>query len=208
ENAVTFAAQQYDDLFSDPIHVNINVSSVPGTSILGQSSTFINQISYANLRTAVINDAKSPDDKTVTGPGGDLPATDPLSTTTAANYWLATAQSKALGITPDNSVTDGTVTFGAGFAYTFDPNNRAVSGDIDFIGVAEHELSQVMGRFGISGGTVGITPNSYTLLDLYSYNSANSRHAVGLGGNFSIDNGNTLLKAFNGVSGGDTRDWA
>ena len=204
EAAVNFAAQQYDNLFSDPIHVNINVSSVSGTSILGQSNTFINQVTYANLRNAVINDKTSADDNTVTGAGGDLPAADPVG----GNYWVTTAQSKALGITADSLSNDGTMTFGAGFTYTFDPNNRAVPGAIDFIGVVEHEMSEVMGRIGISGGTIGNVTNSYTLLDLYDYSGSGVRHAAGLGGSFSIDNGNTLLKAFNAVAGGDTRDWA
>ncbi|HXK01449.1 MAG TPA: NF038122 family metalloprotease, partial [Verrucomicrobiae bacterium] len=204
ENAVTYAAQQYENLFSDPIHVNINVSSAPGTSILGQSSTFLNSVSYATLRNAVINDAKSSDDATIAGAGGDLPAANPISD---ATYWVSTAQSKALGITPDNGATDGTVTFGAGFSYTFDPNSRAVAGEFDFIGVAEHELSEVMGRLGISGGTIGSTANSYSLIDLYDYSGSGTRNATGFGGSFSVDNGNTLLKAFNTVSGGDTRDW-
>jgi hypothetical protein len=33
------------------------------------------------------------------------------------------------------------VTIGAGYSFTFDPNNRAVPGKYDFIGIAEHEIS-------------------------------------------------------------------
>ena len=68
-----------------------------------------------------------------------------------------------------------------------------------------------MGRLGLSGGTVGTTANSFSLIDNFSYTGPG---AVGLrggpGNNFSIDNGTTLLKLFNDptTNGLDSRDWA
>jgi ribosomal protein L18 len=52
------------------------------------------------------------------------------------------AEAKALGLRiANNPSTDGTVTIGAGYSFRFDPNNRAVPGKYDFIGIAEHEIS-------------------------------------------------------------------
>ena len=65
-----------------------------------------------------------------------------------------------------------------------------------------------MGRIGISGGGIGGV-TSYTLLDDLSFKGVGTRGLGGGTGNFfSIDFGTTLLKEFNGVASGDTRDWA
>jgi hypothetical protein len=204
--AVQYAAAQYQNLFADPIHVNINVDAVRGTSVLGESNTFLQSTSYANLRNAATNDSKSADDNTSVGAGGSVVAGDPVGGD--HTWWMSTAQAKALGVMPDDLSTDGTVTFGTGFTYAFNPGNRAVSGAIDFIGVVEHEISEVMGRIGISGGAIGNSTNSYTLLDDFAYTGAGTKGLTFLANDFfSIDAGTTLLKQFNQVGGGDSRDW-
>jgi hypothetical protein len=205
--AVNFAAQQFDNLYSDPIHVNITVDAVLGTGTLGMSSTPIGSLPYSSLRAAAIADAKSTDDKTSVGPGGSIVATDP--TGGAGTWWVTQAQAKALNLIPDSGANDGTITFGTGFTYTFNPNNRAVSGAIDFIGVVEHEMSEVMGRIGISGATIpGTSGPSYTLLDDLAYTGSGTKGLGFVANDFlSFDNGTTLLKQFNQVAGGDSRDW-
>ena len=68
-----------------------------------------------------------------------------------------------------------------------------------------------MGRLGLSGGSVGSTTNSYSLIDNFSYTAAGTKGLVGgPGNNFSIDNGTTLLKLWNDptANGLDSRDWA
>lgn len=68
-----------------------------------------------------------------------------------------------------------------------------------------------MGRLGLSGGTVGSTTNSYSLIDDFSYTGAGTRGlGKGAGNNFSVDNGTTLLKLWNNASANnlDSRDWA
>ena len=88
-------------------------------------------------------------------------------------------------------------TFGVGNPFTF--SGAIAAGTYDFQGIAAHEISEVMGRLGISGGTIGTTANSFSLIDNFSYTGAGVK---GLGGgpgnNFSIDNGITLLKLCNG----------
>src|SRR5262249_29247827 len=86
---------------------------------------------------------------------------------------------------------------------SFDPNNRAISG-YDFIGIAEHEISEVMGRMALVGSS-----NAYSALDLFRYAGSSTRQLVaGQPAYFSIDGGRTNLNNFNTVSGADWGDWA
>lgn len=213
KNAFAYAASQIDSQFSDNVHVNIRVDGAAGTSILGQSSTLLlsagaGSAGYTAIRNAAVADATTADDQTSVGTGGSAPAADPAGGN--GKWWIARSEGKALNLVADDTTagSDGTVTFGAGFTYTYDPNNRAVGGAIDIIGVMMHEISEVMGRIGLSGSSFG-GATSYMFFDAFSYQGAGTRGLGGGAGNwFSIDNGATLLKAFNGVGGGDTRDWA
>jgi hypothetical protein len=187
--------------------VNITVDAVAGTGVFGQSNTFLDSLSYSTLRTLMLADAKTADDATATGAGGSITAADPVSGT--HTWWVTTAQAKAIGLTADNLSNDGTTTFGAGFNFTF--AGPVAAGTYDFQGVAAHEISEVMGRLGISGGTIGNNPNSYSLIDLFSYTGAGARGLnPGPNENFSINNGTTLLKLYNNAlaNGLDTKDWA
>ncbi len=82
---------------------------------------------------------------------------------------MTTAQGKALGtVAAHDPASDGTFTFGEGFTYTFDPLNRAVVGAFDFIGLAEHEISEIMGRIPGLGSLVLGTP-TFLPHDLFRY---------------------------------------
>jgi len=211
KSAFTLAASNFTDWFNDPIHVNIDVAVAPGTGTLGGSSTFVFSSGFTTVRNALVTDAKSGDDFLITGAGGSVAAilTDPL--TAAHTYWVTKAQAKALNLIADDLTSDGTVTLGAGWNYDYNPADGITAGQFDIVSVFMHEISEVMGRIGLSGSSVGANTNSYTLLDLMSYKSAGTRGMLNDGGNFlSFDNGNTLLKAFNNTAalGGDSRDWA
>jgi hypothetical protein len=117
---------------------------------------------------------------------------------------LARPQAKALGYIPDDTSDDGGTTFGVRNSFTF--SGPIAPGTFDFQGVAAHEIAEVMGRVGLSGGN-----NSFSLIDNFSYTGAGIKSLGGGSGNFfSIDNGVTLLKAFNDTNANhlDTRDWA
>jgi hypothetical protein len=122
------------------------------------------------------------------------------------------AQAKALGLRPDDMQNDGTFNFGGGHPWTYDPNNRNVPGKFDFIGVAMHEYSEIMGRNSIMGDPKFDpgTPN-YAAFDLFHYTGAGARGLNnGAGRFFSFNNGTSLLIAFNNgaANGGDLQDWA
>jgi hypothetical protein len=131
-----------------------------------------------------------------------MTATDPTS---GLGTWaLARSQAKALGLIPDDMSDDGGTTFGAQNAFTF--SGQIATGTSDFQGVAAHEIAEVLGRVGLSGGN-----DTFSLIDNFAYTGAGTRALRGGTANFfSIDNGTTLLKQFNdtSVNHKDTRDWA
>ena len=206
--AITDVVNYYKSVFHDPITININVGwgEVAGQSLasgaLGASETNLGVFSYSQVKAALAADAKSADDGTAVA---SLPASDPTS---GGSFVLATAEAKALGLGAGATV-DGYVGFSSSVNYTFDPNNRAVSGAYDFIGVAEHEISEVMGRIALLGTPLGGLSHTYSALDLFRYSSPGVRQlTAGKTAYFSLDGGNTDLNNFNTLSGEDTGDWA
>ena len=207
ENAFVYAASQFTALYNDPIQINIRLSAVAGTGTLGQSSTsLLGVLTYAQTRTTLINDATTANDATA---NASLGAVDPTGGA-SANFLFSRAQAKALGLIGGIDATiDGTFTFGAGFSYTYDSLNRAVAGKFDFIGIAEHEISEIMGRIGILGANLTGVPN-FIPADLFHYTAPGVRSLNQTDPNayFSIDGGVTVLNNFNPPgNGGDLTDW-
>jgi hypothetical protein len=205
--ASSYAAQQLTSRYTDNINVNIKITAVAGTSTLGESTSSVLTVTdYATLRNAMVADSKTPDDATSLGAGGSVPAADPIA---GSHVYLVTkAQAKALGIIANDATEDGSFKFGGGHQYTYDPNNRAVAGKIDFIGTTLHEFTEIMGRIGAMGDN---SPAEYQQMDLFSYVSAGTRGlGKGAGRFFSFNNGAALLKQFNDFTAnqGDLQDWA
>ena len=163
ESATSYAAQQIENLFSDNITINIEV--LASTNTFGQSGHSYNYpYSYAMVRSDLIASATTSTDATAYA---TLPSSpDP---TGGGSFGLATVEEKALGLIPGNSTgIDGLFTFGSNVDWTFDPNNRAVPGEFDFIGVAEHEITEDMGRSTALGE---LSPGLYAPEDLFRYSA-------------------------------------
>lgn len=205
KSALQTAIGFFQSTFSDPITINIGFGwgEVGGYSIgsgaLGQSQTYlVGYYTYGQVRTALIADSKSSADATAVA---SLPARDP---TGGRRELMSTAEAKALGLRSGGG-TDGFVGFNTTAPWTFDPTNRAASGEYDLIAVAEHEISEVLGRT----ADLGTFNSALEPLDLFRYSGRGVRAlSPGNGQYFSIDGGVTNLDTFNGTGGGDLGDWA
>ena len=176
--------------------------------VLGESDTYYQTVpgstasaQYANLASAFSTGSYP------------LPGTDPVSGN--QQWWVTTAEGKALGLFPNSSSVDGYVGFSSAsgiFDYNMDPTTGITvpsSGEYDFAGTVAHEISEVMGRATLNGEKYpGYKLPEYMPLDLFHYSANGVRDFSGtMAGYFSVDGGATDLKNFNTNPQGDFSDW-
>ena len=207
------AAQSIQNLYTNKSTVNITIYSANagpfGDIDLGESRfSYYPDFTYSDVKTALTRARTTVAD---TNSVASLPSSDP--TGGAQGWGIPSAEAKALesaganlGVNANGTSQDGSIGFATGTAYTFDPNNRSVPGKFDFIGVAEHELTEIMGR-----STLLLDPGQgYFPYDLFRFTSSGVRSfdPDDTGVYFSVNNGVTALKFYNPNNGGDIQDWA
>jgi 20S proteasome alpha/beta subunit len=208
KTTITAVVNFLDAQFTNPITINIDVGygEIAGQSMangaLGESETYYDSVSYAQLRTALVQNAQSVDQISA---ANSLPAGDP---TNGGNYWVTTADAKALGLIGASSAIDGYVGLASMYPFTYNDTDGVAAGTYDFFGVVAHEFTEVMGR-ALFVGTDGIGANAYTPLDLFHYSANGVRAFVGTtAGYVSPDGGRTDLDNLNTNPNGDFGDWA
>jgi len=203
EAAFTNATLVFQNLYTNAMTVNITVFFSSGISLGESSTSFTGNPTYAQLTNALRAARTTAADSNSVA---SLPPADP----TDGPWWIPRAEAKALngsfGVATNSATQDGAVYFLSTATYTFDATNRAVSGEYDFIGVAEHEISEMLGR----GYILNAGPNGFQPYDLFRFTSSGVRtFSTNVAGvYFSVDNGVTALKYFHtDVNSGDLQDW-
>ena len=212
--AIIDAAQYYTTLFSNKVVINIEVGwgEIAGSKLasnaLGESESY----GYVGKYYPLVTNALEHDGYTFTA------SNEP----TNAQFWINTAEAKALGLvsgtTVGTSSLDGYIGFsslsGTGYSWNFAAlvgalNTGTGTNQFDLEAVAMHEISEVMGRIEMEGAIVN-GAKTYTPLDLFNFNSAGHLELSGNGGYFSTNGGTTPLGTYNNASayGGDIADWA
>ena len=203
ETSFGVAVGALEALYTNPITVNLTVHW--GTPSLGMSSFGLHgNPSYTALTNALAAARMTAADSNAVA---NLPASNPIGSHV---WWIPRAEAKALnlGVSPTDPSSDGTVSFNSSVTWTFDPTNRAVPGAYDFIAVAEHEMTECLGRcFDMNDNPT----NGYVPFDLFHFTAPGVQCLAvtnDAGVYFSIDNGTTSLKGFNpDVGSGDVQDW-
>jgi len=155
------AAQIWENQLDDPIVVVLNVGFDDlDPDVLGSTETTLVIHTYtSSLRSAMIADAGSSTEKAAfsalpaIGSATPLSVQDHAALRTVTEFLIATANAKALGVSPANPINpqlnsaDGTVLFANAFApsFDYDRSNGIGPGTNDFVAVAAHEIGHALG---------------------------------------------------------------
>jgi hypothetical protein len=216
----------YGEEDGDPIDPGFQAENTPAN---------YDRFSYTTLRQDLVNAATSTDDQTSVQ---NLPTVDPISGThdwwvdDLQQRALGIGSGDAVGYlgfeVAGNTFTDSDGNTevdewdfdrsnGITPNYTTVSNGKTVYHNVwDFEGVALHEITEEMGRtlgdgediLTESGKTTPDGIDDYTIEDLFRFSAPGDRLTFGRGGYASPDNGTTILRYFNPLSGdSDPGDW-
>jgi hypothetical protein len=162
QSDVNFVTNEFSSLYSDNVTLNFQINQASG--VLGGSlfSTAYYRGSYASIRSALAAESLAASDAIAVA---NLPGAAPIGGG-PTQWYVTSAQAKALGLlAANNAASDGTYTFGSDRGlFDFNRGDGITAGEYDFIGVTEHEFSELMGR-------ISQLTNGYTALDALRYTS-------------------------------------
>ena len=182
-----------------------------GPGALGESESY----GYIKNYSTVANALNAADQGLVSNGLMSSNALSADSPPTNANFFVTSAEAKALGLVSGSSTAiDGYIGLTSSSSLLYFSANGGTIGktQYDAVGVAAHEISEVMGRIGMEGRSLGSYNNVYTPLDLFRYQAPDVRDLAPTGGYFSTMDGSggaTSLNTYNNPqNGGDATDWA
>lgn len=160
------AAQVWESLLLDPVTVNVTIGlynfGAGNENIIGQAGSAFTFSTYTDFRARMLADATGATDAAVTGTlaagttysrlinqTNDTPGPDYFATwVDSASEYVAVnrANAKALGLLAANATgEDAAISFNSQFTFDYDRSNGISAGQMDFIGVAIHELGHALG---------------------------------------------------------------
>ena len=195
------AASSIASLFSTKEVVNIDVGygeiagSPLSTGALGESESYGYLSHYSTVTNALRADGY-----------GFTASNEP----TSGQFFTTSAEDKAFGyVNPTSTSLDGYVGFSSAYPMYYGTSGAPAANQYDLYSIAEHEITEVMGRLGVEGASMNGAA-TYTPFDLFHYSMPGVLALSGSGGYFSTNNGITNLGAFNNAAanGGDIGDWS
>src|ERR1700738_1469709 len=203
--AVNYVVNYFDRLFPTPVTFNVNVGygEINGQSLspnaLGQSEqSQVFSTTYSGVRNALLaQNAPGASGLSLNAPAGS-----------PGQLYISLGEATALGLAPNNGSLDGYVGFSS-ISNIFSYSSAAAPppSEYYFVGVVEHEFSEVMGRVSYLDYA-----GAYAPIDLFRYSAPGvHQFTTGAASYFSINNGATNLDNWNNFqtgNGGDLADWA
>lgn len=201
------AADKFTSLYSNNVTLHITIQADTSYNALASSVTSYGSITdYSTVRSALIANASSAASLSATSA---LPDSVPGSSL-AGGFRMATAESKALGLSAANDLaSDGTVYISSSANWDFDGTTTPAAGAYSLVDALQHEISEVMGR------TTNMSQASWkwnSPIDLLRYTAPGvlNMSAAASGVYFSVDGGMTVGRAYNAPNNNyaDIQDWA
>ena len=176
KQAIAAAVQYLEEHFYDPVTLNVEVSygDLAGQPLdagaIGEAAGPLLLYPYNAVLTALGADAQSQADASAVAtllPGASIPPS------INGALYMTQAEAKALGLYGNGGVyvpgdVDGIIGFDSSTAFDFNSADSISAGSYDFMALAIHELTHVMGRTLAVGGISG-SPIQYTPLDLFHF---------------------------------------
>jgi hypothetical protein len=210
EAAINQAIGVYESDLKSNVTIEIEFSwgTIDGSAVASDDASeslayLYTGFTYSELSTYLKQAAAAnPTDTALVTAAAHLPATSP---TGLSNYAITEAEAAALGLIPPTPTSiDGYVGFSSKLSYSLNPASTP-AGEYDLVALAEHEMSEVMGRL---SGLSSSKPTYATTYDLFRYSAAGKpSFSYSSAAYFSINGGVTNLGAFNDTGGGDRGDW-
>ena len=226
DTAINFFEQHFTTAYNVVVDLTFSFNNSIGTAVGENVSNYLSY-SYGQVYNAIQKvdgaaTATATQRQAAATLASQFGSTDP---TGGGNFWLTTADARALGLAPANSAppSDATVTLNSGYSYTWSQSGGIAAGTFDAVGTFEHEISETLGRTAFLGQNQFYDGADYNILDLFHYGSAGQlaepfnptaykAYVNGGSAYFSIDGGVTpglTFSSYSEVKGGnDVADWS